>query len=277
MKTQYLVLFLLSLVVLQSCVDEIELDLDAHNTTYIIVDAVITDITDEQRILLNYTATYDSNTKLPPVVGASVSVSDGDALYIFSELEPGVYICKGFRGKIGKTYALTIKHKGELYHATSTMHPPFEIDSVWFVDFPYGMPRDKPHFDIFINGQGAAKENQCYVFQYAINDVWVDTLYKWTLYNDFLNQGKYLPQVKITTYETYSDFVEVSVRALSCDEDYLYYLEACIFNVMPNMFFSPPKANVKGNISNNALGYFLATAVCQTKNFTADISLIRQN
>ncbi len=276
MKTYCILSIFCFLFVLQSCVDEIELDLDSHETTYIVVDGIIHDVSDEQLITIKYSANYDSNVPLPPVTGAYVRVSDDDSTYIFQESEPGVYTCVGLCGQIGKTYTLTIDNNGEVYEAHSTMKPPFTIDSVRFVDFPFGQPKEKPHFDILISGQGVPAEKQNYVFQYAINDEWVDTLYKWTLYSDFLNAGDYLPKVKVGTYETYNDYVEVKVRALSCNEDYLYYLESCIYNVMPNMFFSPPKANVTGNISNGALGYFLATSINQTKNYTADISQIRQ-
>jgi len=134
MKTQHVLIIILLMFGLQSCVDEIELDLDSHETTYIVVDAVINDLYDEQVITLKYTAKYDSNTPLPPVSGATVYVGDGDSVYAFSESEPGIYTSV-FRGVIGKTYTLTIENNGELYEASSTMYPSFIIDSVKFVDF----------------------------------------------------------------------------------------------------------------------------------------------
>jgi hypothetical protein len=73
--------------------------------------------------------------------------------------------------------------------------------------------------------------------------------------------GHYFNGESIGIFASYDDSVTVSVRSFSVDEQYFWFLDACIWNIMPNMFFSPPPANVKGNISNGAFGYFRASSV----------------
>ncbi len=73
--------------------------------------------------------------------------------------------------------------------------------------------------------------------------------------------GETLIGESVAIIESMADSLEVQVMAMSTGEDYAWFINDAIFNYMPNMFFSPPKANVQGNLSNGAFGFFLASSV----------------
>lgn len=259
---------LLALILITSCEEEIDLNLDSEAYSKLVVEGWITDNSDEQVIKLTMTAPYDSNKPCPPAIGADVTVYDGEVYYEFIETEPGLYIASNFRGRQGVRYFLTIVHESKTYEAVSEMRKKFPIDSLTVEVFPFGMPADLPHYQLYVHGQDDPEPNQFYVFQYAKNGVWNDTLMSWSFLSDFAVNGKYLEQTPISIIETYSDVFEVEVRSLSVEQEYLLFIDQCFYSYMPNMFFSPPPATVKGNITNGALGYFAAASVSVSKKIT---------
>jgi len=246
---------------LSGCQEEIDLKLDQENYSKLVVEAFLNDHDDTQRVVLKYTAPYDSHEPCPPVTGAEVWVTDGNHTIYFPEFTPGIYEAHGWHGTPGRTYTLHIVCSGKHYQATSTMPRGFHIDSVGVTPFLHGLPANLPHYQLLVYGAEDPEPNQFYIFQYQKEGRWNDTLMSWSFLSDFAMNGKYLEGAPISIIESYKEQFEVKVRALSVEKEYLLYIDQCIYNYMPNMFFSPPPATVKGNISNGALGYFVATAV----------------
>jgi hypothetical protein len=252
---------LIALCLMVSCSEEIDLKLDNEQYSKLIVEGCIRDDVDEQRIQLKKTAPYDHNEPCPPATGAIVEVFDGQHHYLFSEVTPGIYTAKNMKGESGKKYTLTIHYKDQEYSAVTEMKRGFPIDSIGIGKFHYGAPADLPHYQLRVYGQEDSEPYQFYIFQYAQNDRWNDTLMTWSFLNDLACNGTYLKGVPINVLGTYDDEFEVQVRAIGVEQNYLHFIDQCIFNYMPNMFFSPPPATVTGNISNGGLGYFYAASV----------------
>lgn len=249
------------LLTLSACVEEIELDLDQEDVSRLIVQGMVTDNDSVQTVKLTKTAPYDDDQPCPPATGAYVSIQSGNQTWVLNEALPGIYQSNEFVGQVGENYQLMIDYEGEIYLAESTMQTGFDIDSIEIIRFPYGLPADLPHYEILLFGEEVAPNNGYYLFEYAINDVWTDTLSKanllWLgwLHSDRVEGG----QVSIFTAR--EEVFEVQLRSFSINEEYFMLLNNCFVNLQPNMFFSPPKANVPGNISNDALGFFIASSV----------------
>jgi hypothetical protein len=263
-------------ILFSSCVDEIDLKLDNDAFTKLIVDGIITDDSYTQTILLKLTSPYDSDAPCPAATGAIVSVNDGYTTFLFTETSPGIYQNYDMKGEVSRTYSLIVEFEGKKYEATSIMSEGFPLDSIQLKDFPHGWPADKPHAEILVWGQEPLATNQFFIFQYAINGEWKDTLMQQGFFADFLGNGKYFDGVRIGIFDTYEDTVRVQVRTFSVDEQYFQFIDACIWNIMPNMFFSPPPANVKGNISNGALGYFRASSVRYSPEISAEMRSLKK-
>ena len=244
-----------------SCIDDIELNLDPEQYSRLVVQGSVTDADSVQTVILTKTIPYDSHEPNPPVTGAMVTIEVEGTGYLLEEVSPGYYESREFTGEVGKTYILNIRDDEQTYTASSTMLQGFELDSIGFSKFTMGWPADMPHYEILIYGQEPPEPDDFFLFKYSIDGEWADTLYKWSIYTDIFTNGEYLDGESIAIMESREDSLEVQVMAMSISEDYAWFVNDAIFNYMPNMFFSPPKANVQGNVSNGAFGFFLASSV----------------
>jgi hypothetical protein len=249
-----------------SCVDEISLKLDPEEYERLIVHAMVTDTGNVQFVDLRKTIPYDQNRANPAATGAAVTIEVDGITYQLTEVSPGYYENREFIGEVGKTYNLNILYEDQAYSASSTMAEGFEIDSIGAKRFSLGWPADMPHYEILLYGQESPEPDQFYLFKHSLNGVWADTLYYWGLYTDTYLNGRYLEGESIRIIESPQDSIEIGVMSMSISEDYFWYVNNAIMNYMPNMFFSPPKANVMGNISNGAFGFFLATSINISEN-----------
>jgi hypothetical protein len=257
-------------LIVSSCTEEIELNLTPEEYSKLIVEGQVTDLYDNQTVVLRKTSPYDSNKPNPPAEGALVTINDGSNTYLLSENSPGIYQTDDFFGEVGKTYTLNIDYEGESYSAISKMKKTIEMDSVQFTKFHFGIPADLPHINVLVYGKDCETPDQHYMFQFSINGEWnrnfIDDAM--AMYSDALINGSYISAYNIGIIETREEVIEVQVRSLSISEEYVWFLDACTYNYMPNMFFSPPKANVQGNISNGALGFFNANSVFESDVYT---------
>jgi hypothetical protein len=244
-----------------SCVDEIELNLDPEEYDRLIVHAMVTDTGYVQFVQLKKTIPYDQNRANPAATDAIVTIEVEGNSYQLAEVSPGYYENTEFIGEVGKTYTLSILYEDQVYTASSTMAEGFVIDSVGAKRFGFGWPASMPHYEILLYGQESSEPDQFYLFKHSLNGVWADTLYYWGLYTDTYLNGRYLDGESIRIIESPEDSIEIAVLSMSISEDFFWFVNDAIMNYMPNMFFSPPKANVMGNISNGAFGFFLATSI----------------
>ena len=95
-------------------------------------------------VVLSYSIGLKESTDLESLYNhiikdANVILSDGETeeeLYLRRNsfgLPPFEYISTSIVGEVGKTYYLTIEHKGKIITATTTIPKPVEIDSLWFI------------------------------------------------------------------------------------------------------------------------------------------------
>ena len=136
MKTIKLFFVLLAAIVLTSCEDVVQIELD-KGEPILTVDAFINNMRSVQKIRLTYADDYFSQAQNYPVTGASVSIKDltsglsyyfsdsnGDGNYLYSLLTNDTL------GKIGHTYELTVIHQNNVFKATSRMKRSSRVDSL---------------------------------------------------------------------------------------------------------------------------------------------------
>jgi hypothetical protein len=265
-KGAYLIAILM--IAFTSCIDDIDLNLDPEQYSRLVVNGLVTDADSVQTVILTRTIPYDRHEPNPPATDAVVSIEADGETWLLEEVRPGYYETRGFKGEVGKTYTLEIIYEDRTYTATSTMLRGFEIDSVGFKIFPWGRPAHVPHYEILVYGQDPPEPDDFFLFKYSVNGVWADTLYRWSIWADIFSNGEYLKGESIGIIESTADSLEIQVVSMSVSENYAFFVNDAIFNYMPNMFFSPPKANVQGNINNGGLGYFLTSSVSYSEKTT---------
>jgi hypothetical protein len=265
-----LLMALLSMLIF-SCVERIDIELD-DSYTRLVVDGSMTTDTTAHTVLLTKTTSYFYNQSAPPVTGARLQISDGTDAFQLYEESPGVYRTDHYvYGKPGKTYTLNIKLATQIggytdYTAISTLYPVSNLDSVSLAFHP----------DWSDNGIWEVK---CYVqdpptedfYRFIISKNWQslsDTLNEWFVTDDRFFNGSYaygapiayLTQDKNDEILAVGDTVTVEMNSIG--SGYANFIWDAQSEVRgSNPLFSGPPANVKGNINNGAFGFFATYSV----------------
>jgi len=266
-NTGVFIISIFSMLVI-SCTERIDVDLD-ESYIRLVVDGAITTDTMAHTVRLSKTSSYYYNMPAPMVTGASVSITDGNRTFKLKENSPGIYrTASSVYGVTGKTYTLNITLSGPIggyveYSASSTIYPVTRLDSIGLLLHPDWSTsgiwevtcyaQDPPTFDY-------------YRFLVSKDGVMVsDTLNEWFVTDDKYFNGNYANGATIAYLE--QDLPEVGLRPgdkitvemNSIGKDYAEFLWAAQTELFgSNPLFSGPPANVTGNISHGAVGFFAA-------------------
>lgn len=271
----------LVMLLFSSCTEYINLNVGSIPPRFV-VDGRITTDTATHYVKLSLTADFFSNEKAPVVTGAMVTLDDGFSKLVLEEWSDGsgVYFTPpNYHGVPGRTYHLKIENVDvdrdgvfEVYEAQSTMPDLLHIDSIgyryvekdklWRVLY---YARDNPNRDDF------------YMFSVAKNDSLITDQYSETICTDdkFFNgnyaYGAWVQNIRkenedgdvVITLKK-GDWITLFVSGIT--ESFYEYVRALSDETgYKNPVFSGPPANIKGNVSNGALGYFTTYSVVSAK------------
>jgi hypothetical protein len=279
-----LLITLLSILIF-SCVERIDIELD-DSYTRLVVDGAITTDTMAHTVTLTTTTGYYYGKSSPPVTGAALQISDGSAVYKLNEDSPGVYSTdSSVFGVPGMTYTLNIKLASPVggyndYTAISELYPVSHLDSVSLAYHP----------DWSENGIWEVK---CYVQDPPTEDFYrflvsknmkmlSDTLDEWFVTDDRFFNGNYaygapiayLQQDKNDEILKEGDTVTVEMNSIGSGyANFIWEAQSEIRGSNP--LFSGPPANVKGNINNGAIGFFAAYSASRYSTVVSDTVLIK--
>lgn len=291
---------------LGGCMEIIDVKLSSTEVR-LVVDARFTDEVKSHIVKLSRTCDYfDPHTDSLGVRGAEVYVTDAQGLRIdFSPVDtmPGWYAsAPDVSGRSGETYSLHIWADADgdgvrEYYETGNETMPFmpTIDSVKAV-YGYSMPPfytgDRKGWNILLYAMDPPTKEYC-GFSYAVNGkVYEDSISNIFLFPDNFSSGVYLRGVALyclpDTTEVNKHLVKVfvyegdtvSVLGYSFTEGYSNYISEVRSSLSSNIpVFSGAPSNIKGNISNNAFGYFAVYSVekasCIVKKQTAPMPFKR--
>jgi len=264
-----LAIFLVPAIIVASCTEPMDLELDSTFTRLVVEGAVTTD-TGNHQVRLSSTTDFYYNTIPPAVSGATVKISDGSMVIELTENDfgSGVYETPAdFFGEVGKTYTLMIELEEEIgghtaYSASCLLRPTAQPDSI---QIEYQPTWGEGFWEIKLYAQDPPS-NDFYKFLTFINDVLVtDSLQEIFVIDDRLFNGNYTNGIGISYLNAATednrlnpgDVVTILIANLT--EDYAgFILTARTENSFNTPLFSGPPANVQGNISNGAIGFFAA-------------------
>lgn len=267
-------------VLISSCVERINIELD-DSYTRLVVDGAISTDTMAHTVLLTRTTSYYYNQPAPPVSGADLQISDGTAVYILTEDEPGVYRTDpSVYGEAGKTYTLAIKLAASVggytdYNATSKLYPVSHLDSLSLEYHPDWSEQGTWEVKCYV--QDPPSED-FYRFLVSKNTKMLsDTLDEWFVTDDRFFNGNYAYGAPIAYLEQdendqilkLGDIITVEMNSIG--SDYANFIWEAQSEVRgSNPLFSGPPANVKGNINNGASGFFAAYSVSRASTVVSD-------
>ena len=169
--TTHRIIFLLNIVVLYGCVEEIDIVETDQFENYLVVEATLTDQEISQEISLSRTYSLEDNV-VPPESNADVKVTDSNGVeYSFEELSPGQYrSAEIFAAQPNINYTLTIRtQNGNLYESRemllTSVNP---IDELFFErDFN---ENGQEGVSVFVNNYDPLGQSNFYRFKYEENE-----------------------------------------------------------------------------------------------------------
>lgn len=260
MKLYKITLFFLFAVLISSCEDVVQVDLDTAAPRLVINGSIQWQkgtVGNEQKIKLSSTTGF-YNTTIPTVSGAVVFVTNSDNVtFNFSEEVPetGVYLCHNFLPEIDKTYVLTVILNGQTYTATETLKSVTSITN------------------IVQNNEGGFSGNEIEIKTYFNDPATVDNYYLFK----YKASGNAIPSYDVSEDEFYQGneffgyYSDENIKTGDNLDITIYGVSKRYFDYMSKLIlisggsggpFSTPPATIRGNIINQtnqknyALGYF---------------------
>ncbi len=268
-----ILLFLMLGLIAASCTERIDVELD-DTYTRLVVDGQLTgDSTETHTIILTESTSYFYNQPPPPVTNADVSVKGDDGSSILlSEQDPGVYLLpEGFKSKIGVNYSLDIDLEkeidGHIKYTASSSTP--SIGDTVYIGLQYQPDWGEKGYYVVQCYYWDPLGPNWYMFDIYKNDTLLtDTISEKQVVDDTFYDGGftngigvgYLDQSRKDQVLKPGDVI--SFRASSITEGYANFVWEVQDEVsFSTPLFSGPPANVVGNLSDGAIGYFTSYSV----------------
>jgi hypothetical protein len=262
--------FLFLVLIAGACTERIDVKV-GETYTRLVVDGHISTDTMAYSIDLTKSADYFYNAASPRVSDALVMISDGEVTDTLRESlpeNPGVYQTKTtFFGKPGKTYTLTIELAEPIngqnhFTAACTLEPVAHLDSTKAILHP-DWGKDGI-WEIIGYAQEPGNQVNYYMFNlYRNGQLLTDSIQKVRVSDDKLINGSYFNGGVIYLNNERQDEQlipgdHITLVMSGITQDYMNFVQQVQESGFNIPFFSGPPANIIGNISNGAVGFFSA-------------------
>ncbi len=279
-----ILILLIASLVLASCEDPIDLELD-NGQSQVVVDAFINSDSSLQTVRLTKSAEYFLNAPTPIVQGAKVKITGPNGVeYLFSDQGNGNYTYNpktnnlGPLDSLGFEYQLQVEVEGKTYLGNSVLHPVPKIDTM-----TYNYEEAEPGAEEGYYSQFFATD-----FQGRNDFYWIkafrngEPLYPKEPANFILSQNAafggdgadgfvFILPIRAAITDPEFPFLQgevSSVELLSVNEDVWNYLLQVATQASNDGLFATPTANIKSNITdiagnpqNEVLGVFSMSSI----------------
>lgn len=270
---KYSIAFLFILNLFYGCTERVEIGLEAAGDPKLVVFSEITNDIKTHAVYLSKSAPYFYNQETPAVSNAIVYISDGTETIELTEDpdQAGAYLTPDdYAGVPGKTYQLSIENVDvnndgvlETYTAETVMKNTVPVEQVFV---KYNSRWEGWEVELYAHEPGETED--FYLFKVYKNGVlYTDTISDyWTTDDKFFNGNTIDGPVVQYFDEEENEIVEkgdvVTLEMAGITKEYYDFINSLEEEVSEKIpLFSGPAANLKGNISNGALGFFSVMAV----------------
>lgn len=245
---------MLIVLAVTSCEKVIQVDID-EAPNQLVIEGVITEGRVTQVVKLSRSVPVTETSSFPAVQGAAVKVTDSfNNSFILTETQPGTYTTT-FRGRIDRTYSLTVQTEGRIYTARSKMPDSVMIDSLSIKEFTFGGDVSK---QVQVHYRDPLFDTNYYRFVLFINGKQANSIFA---ENDRFNDGNFVKSLLFHDDDTdgalkSGDTVTVIMQ---CIDPFVFtYWYSLTQQSMRGPGGGTAPGNPPSNISNGALGYFSA-------------------
>lgn len=248
---KYICFLSISLILLSSCEDVIQLDL-ATTESQIVIEASLNASSQTATVLISKTNDFYDNTEPERVSGAVVVLQDENGeTYTFTENAPGRYVAEQVMASPETAYNLTVEVEAVIYEATAQVPSPANLKEITQSDFPSGPFGDEGAILLSAIWDDPAGAENFYRIRTYINGTFQANGY--TVLNDETRgDGE---EITAPIRRGFSENTNVTVELLSTGKAYYdYFFQLASLTGQGGNATTP--YNPAGNFSNEALGYF---------------------
>lgn len=267
-KNQIFIYITLLIIGLSSCTERIEVNLD-ETYTRLVVEGNLTTDTMPHAFHLTQTSSYFYNQPAINVEGAQMKITDdlGNQT-ILTEKEQGIYCTPNdFFGIPGRSYEMQVDLEKEIggnsrYEADSKIFPVNKIDSIGMeFNSRFG---ENGFWIVKLYATDPGGVENFYMFNVYRNGILMtDTLNKVSFVDDKLFDGNFTFGIGVAYFNNslenqsfkIGDTVILEMSGIT-KEHFKFMNDVSQATSFQNPLFGGPPANVIGNISNGAFGYF---------------------
>ena len=264
MKYSSIIFLSIITLTLSSCFeDRIDLDLNSGDNQKLAVEAWLTNADADQYVILTLTSDYLDSLSINHVDNAIVQLSYDGNTEVLEYQGDGKYSFPGWRAESGVTYTLDIDYLDESYTSTSTMRPMPTLENIRAeLSEDYNEEGDSiPFHDILFDFQEIPGEGDgYYAVDYKASRKDSTRLSDGDFTNDDFLDGLYFADVTVTEVDDYYLGDTIILEAYNIGIEASDYLQDVFNEVFRGGPFDPPPVNVRSNISNGALGYFITSS-----------------
>ena len=250
------IIYIFLIIAMSSCFkDKIDIDLNKNNKK-VVVEAWITNLDEPQFVKLSYTSNYFDDKTDAPIRKANVDIQNGVSNYTLKEKNDGVYyLPDDWNGEINKDYVLTIHIEGEEYVAKSRMRACPEIEDLYVAKDQNDDGEEEISVNFSFNelvGEGDGYFGR----DYKSGSVRKDSLSNGSIIFDDFIDGIRLDSISFTE-ESFEIGDTAIVELYSIGKEAANFLQDIENEKYREGLFDPPPVNIRTNISNGAVGYFI--------------------
>ena len=273
MKLKNIFVSLLTLMALSSCTERVDFELDEAGEVQLVVFGEITSDTMAHAVTLSKSAPYFYNQPPEMVSNATLTLFDGVETISLSEdtEHAGVYLTPDdYAGVVGRSYRLDISNvdvKGDgqvkTYQAETEMRPAAPVHDVAVV---YNASWDGWEVGVFSQDRPEAEDY--YLFKVYRNGVlYSDSIHNYRAVDDRFFNGNEITGAFVQYFDEEKDEIveegdTITLEMAGITKAYYDFIVGVNLETGPKVpLFSGPPANIKGNISNGALGFFAVMEV----------------
>lgn len=265
--TQFLAVSLIVATI--SCEETVLLDV-SQITPRVVIEGLVTNQNKKHYVRITRTNDFYSKEDVSGISDAEVKVEDDQGNVYNYAYAPdqsagadGYYFSESaFAGKVGATYTLTVVNEGEIYTGSDVLQPVTSIDSLSVVinRSEFRNPDDPGYFyEVLIYAKEPQERDDFYLFKFYRNDSLVVGMETDIYIADDELLGEKIDGIAVTGFYKHGDIARVELYSLS-RQGFVFYSDLYTLLTSDGGMFSPPPANPRTNLSNDALGYFQTSA-----------------
>jgi len=275
MKRKHILFYLLIGTLLFSCTERVDFELDEDGEPRLVVFGEITSDTMAHAVSLSKSAPYFYNQPPQMVSDAQLTLFDGVESIVLSEdpERPGVYLTPNdYSGVVGRSYRLDIAGvdinadgEAETYYAETEMRATAPVHGVGVV---YNASWDGWEVGVF--SQDPSETEDYYLFKIYRNGVlYTDSIHNYRVVDDRFFNGNEITGAYVQYFDEEKDEIveegdTITLEMAGITKAYHDFIVGVNIETGPKApLFSGPPANIPGNISNGALGFFAVMEVAR--------------